>query len=299
MMNKKEIKNRVKPVLQYLEAGDTAAALALTKELLAPGEDATAYGTPVGKITAIAEEIGKFGQKRSDIVIPFLKELWRTGVREVRYCVGHAFGDMGKVNYREVLPEMYQLMPGVDWEALEAMAWGVGKMVSTNPEAVLPTLETWAGDENHWVRKSVSHAMVILYNKTKLDHLEDILAIMDILIRDHHNEVRKSIGFVFRSLCKKAPQRIVEFFTRWLESDDQYVRWNIANGSRNLGKEVLPVLEELARDSRKLVRRACASALKDIARKNPDVAPILESWVNHGDEGVKEVVAAALSYMKK
>jgi 3-methyladenine DNA glycosylase AlkD len=298
-VDKKEVQKLVEPVLKQLEAGDIDGALALTRELLAPGDDRTMHGTPVPFITKVGEAIGRFGRDHPAAVIPFLVKMWNTEGREERFSVGHSFGEIGKKHYEKVLPVMMELIPDVAWEALEGMAWGVGKMVIAHPDEVLPTLRQWAKHENHWVRKAVSHSMVIFLNTTKTSRLDDILGIMDVLIGDRHQEVRKSIGFVLRQVSRKAPLRVVEFFNGWLDNEDEYVRWNIANGSRNLGIEGMPVLRELARDERKFVRRASASALKDIARKHKDVAEALEDWTTDGDAGVREVAETALSYVKK
>ncbi len=298
-VDKAEVRERLGPVLEKLKEGDTAGALSLTSKILSPGEERTIHGTPVPFITRVGEEIGRFGREEPDVVIPFLVELWNTRGREERFSVGHAFGEIGKVHFQKVLPVMYECIPDVQWEALEAMAWGVGKMVIAHPDEVLPTLREWARDKNHWVRKAVSHSMVIFLNTTKTSRLEDILGIMDILIKDSHTEVRKSIGFVLRQVSRKAPQRMVQFFSKWIKEEDQYLRWNIANGSRNLGEEVLPILKELARDDRNFVRRASASALKDIARKHKGAAKLLEEWQQDPHEGVREAAATALSYVKK
>jgi 3-methyladenine DNA glycosylase AlkD len=298
-IDKKEIEKRVKPVLEKLQAGRLDEALSLTRKILYLGGERTVHGTPVPYITKIGEEIGTFGREHPDLVIPFLVKLWHTRGREERFSVGHGFGEIGKKHYQKVLPVMYECLADVQWEALEAMAWGVGKMVIAHPDEVLPHLREWARDDNHWVRKAVSHSMVIFLNRTKTSRLDDILGMMDILIKDDHPEVRKSIGFVLRQVSRKAPQRVVAFFSRWVGEEDQYIRWNIANGSRNLGKEVLPILKELARDGRKFVRRASASALKDIARKHEEVVKMLEEWQHDTDAGVGEAAATALGYVRK
>ena len=299
MIDLKVIKGQVQKILAKLQEKNVDDVFADIRKELSVEEGKSSRGTSISVIRMIGEEIGKYGQKHPDAVMSLLEKLWQTGGREERFCAGHAFGDMGKVHYQRVLPVMYVYLADVDWETLEAMAWGVGKIVSAHPAEVIPILKEWAEDRNRWVRKSVSHAMVILLNRTKKAGLDNIMSVMDILIKDDDEEVRKSIGFVLRQVSRLDPQCSAAFFDKWVKEEDQYIRWNIANGARNSGKEVLPVLKELAGDKRKFVRRASASALKDIARKHNEIAGIIAEWQNDPDEGVREVAAAALSYVKK
>ncbi len=165
-VNEQAVRRLVQPTLEKLDQGLLDEALALTRKLLAPGEERTMHGTPVPFITKVGEAIGEFGRDYPGLTIPFLVQMWDTRGREERFSVGHAFGEIGKI-------------------------------VIAHPD------------------------------------------------------------------------------------------------------EAMPVLKELARDSRKFVRRASASALKDIARKHEDVANELETWGGDPDDGVREVAAVALSFAKK
>ena len=107
-----------------------------------------------------------------------------------------------------------------------------------------------------------------------------------------------SCEFAVRPFIIRYGDRMLQQMYQWSLHDSHHVRRLASEGSRprlpwamalpalkKNPKSVLPILENLKKDSSEYVRRSVANSLNDIAKDNPDVViAIAKQWKGHGKE---------------
>jgi 3-methyladenine DNA glycosylase AlkD len=115
--------------------------------------------------------------------------------------------------------------------------------------------------------------------------------------------VRKNLGSyaIGDGLLRCYPRLTLRYLEKWVESEDEQVRWNVAMSFASYGgnkqwERALEILTRLATDERRYVWRAVASALRYIGRRRPEqVRLILEEWLH--DERLRRPAEVALKYI--
>lgn len=104
-----------------------------------------------------------------------------------------------------------------------------------------------------------------------------ILDVIEILLSDRSTYVRDNLGpFALGSaLIKYYPEQVLERLRRWVQADDEQVRWNVAmvfsaaDGAK-YAMAARDVLETLIADERPYVQKAVAKAMKNIRKRCPE-----------------------------
>lgn len=305
-MNKKlkkrigEVKELVRKALEKLEEEKKKESISILTTTMRDKQTATMLGTPLSILRTIGTTVGNAGKEKPSIFIPLLEEIWKNGKREERIVVTFAMGQIGKTSYKEVLSILLNLSRDVqDWEICDNLGcWGIGPIIVANPGKVLPGLKIWTKDKYKWTRRAAIASMYT-FIQSHPNMTDEVVGIIEPLMKDEDKDVQKGVSWIIREISQKDPQRTLQFMKEWLKEEAMNTRWIIANGSRKFGLEVIPLLKELAKDERKFVRRAAASALKDIGRSKNELIPILEGWNNDEDGYIKETANIALKYIRK
>lgn len=163
----------------------------------------------------------------------------------------------------------------------------------------------WRADDSVNVRRGVVLGMFFCLLIRK--HVPEVLDFVEPLLYDKERYVRVNLGPFLISLIgikNKGENKevVLNKLKEWSKIKDENVRWNVAMSlSASFGRahpgEALGILKPLAKDDRKFVWRAVASALKEIGRRNPDIVPTLETW--RKDPQLRETVERALYYVGK
>jgi hypothetical protein len=135
--------------------------------------------------------------------------------------------------------------------------------------------------------------------------VRQLLKMIKPLLYDSSVYVKKNLGpFVLgTSFLKRHPHLTFEYLWRWLSIHDENVRWNLAmsmsaSGGTSYPELALEYLAELGRDDSKLVWRAVASSLLNLARKRPEITlPIINTWLE--DEFLKRPAEVAKRFLNR
>ncbi|MBN2517398.1 MAG: DNA alkylation repair protein [Candidatus Altiarchaeota archaeon] len=163
----------------------------------------------------------------------------------------------------------------------------------------------WRADKSVNIRRGA--VMGMFFCKLIDKHVPEVLDFIEPLLHDRERYVRVNLGPFLISIIGlrnkgKYSELVFKKLREWSKIKDENVRWNVAMSlSASFGRaypeESLNILEPLARDERKFVWRAVASALKEIGRRNPgEVVPVLGKWKK--DPGLKECAERALHYIR-
>jgi 3-methyladenine DNA glycosylase AlkC len=180
-----------------------------------------------------------------------------------------------------------RLADDAHWEVREWAGSSAGELLAHHFDEVLPQVQAWARDESQFVRRAVDLAARGAADRRRLERCEPLLQLMDALVTDRADEVRRNTGpfAVGGSLLAAYPEQTLARVRRWAANEDEMSRWNAAmvftaaNARKHVGPG-LDVLSELARDQRRLVWMAVASALRHLVKRDPErVVPRLREWL--------------------
>jgi 3-methyladenine DNA glycosylase AlkD len=99
------------------------------------------------------------------------------------------------------------------WALVDPLAGDIaGRIALNEPRSAWPVIDTWAQDEDFWVRRSALLCLLpgIRANQPDLDRLDRYAATM---LGEKEFFIRKAIGWVLRELSKKDPA----YVTAWTE----------------------------------------------------------------------------------
>lgn len=180
-----------------------------------------------------------------------------------------------------------RLADDAHWEVREWAGSAAGDLLARHFDEVLPHVQAWARDESHFVRRAVDLAARGAADRRRPERCDPLLQLMDALVTDRAEEVRRNTGpfAVGGSLLAAYPEQTLARVRRWAANEDEMSRWNAAmvftaaNARKHVGLG-LDVLSELARDQRRLVWMAVASALRHLVKRDPErVVPLLREWL--------------------
>lgn len=198
-----------------------------------------------------------------------------------------------------LLPELYPAH-GKDVEALmvaladdphwEVRLWAGSlfeRLLTDHFDALYPRYERWRAHASPFVRVAIATSVMAKEQRGHGERAEPLLDLVEPLLSDEAHEVARNLGpfAVGAGLLRLFPKETLRRVRRWARSDDEQVRWNVAMVfvAAEARKHVdigLEVLSELARDPRRKVQQAAGSALRNLAKGEPDlVVPAVRGWL--------------------
>lgn len=203
----------------------------------------------------------------------------------------------------EALASLKELADDRSWEVRESAGAALGALLCASFERMLPVVRTWARDPSPSVRRAAIIAVMAAARSERFSNrMADILAVVESLLADRAEYVRRNLGPFAISSCigPHYPELVLSKLEEWAESPNEQVRWNAAMSfSQSFGKQEpargLDLLGRMASDPSRYVRTAVVSSATAVARKAPGVAlPVLREWARRGPAGRREVARVVL-----
>jgi hypothetical protein len=187
----------------------------------------------------------------------------------------------------EVMKILRRLSDDGNWEVREWAGSSAGEILAAHFEEMYPVVESWLDDPSQFVRRAVAIAAKGAADRIHPERAEPLLRLMDRLVTDRGEEVRRNTGpfAVGGNLLRRYPEQTLARIRRWAADGDEMSRWNaamvfVSAEARNHVDVALGVLSQLARDERRLVWMAVASALHNLVKRAPHrVIPELRTWL--------------------
>lgn len=237
---------------------------------------ATAHaGTANAKVKTTAIKMLKrhYSLRRDDLFQVAL-ELCQSGDATAEEVGVHLLPECYVNHPDTVVSVLHNLADSPNWEVREWVAGACGSILEQHFALFYPTIRTWAGDESDNVRRAVVLAVMYAGKSRKPEFAEPILEVVEVLLSDHSQYVRDNLGpFSLGSgLIKYYPEQVVERLHRWVQSEDEQMRWNLAMlfsaaDGAEYAVDAKNVLNTLRSDERPYVQRAVAKAMKNIDKR--------------------------------
>lgn len=175
-----------------------------------------------------------------------------------------------------VVQVLHHLANNENWEVREWVAGACGNVLEANFESVYPVMQLWAQDQSENVRRAVVLAAMYAGKSRKPEFIHPILDLLEPLLSDKSRYVRDNLGpfAIGSALIHYYPNQVLPRLQKWIQSDDEQVRWNVAMifsaaYGANYAMEARDVLEILLTDERPFVKKAVAKAMKNILKRCP------------------------------
>ncbi|MCH8814407.1 MAG: DNA alkylation repair protein [Chloroflexi bacterium] len=187
----------------------------------------------------------------------------------------------------DVMSTLRRLAHDDNWEVREWAAGAAGQVFGEHFDRALPTLESWSADSSQHVRRAAAVATMGAAHGDRPERCEPLFALLEKLLPDDAEEVRRNLGpfAIGGAMLRHYPEQTIARARNWAKSEDEMVRWNtamvfVAANAKDHIDDALDILSGLASDKRRLVWMAVSSALRNIAKRDPDrVVPILRTWL--------------------
>ncbi|MGB2696129.1 MAG: DNA alkylation repair protein [Dehalococcoidia bacterium] len=177
-----------------------------------------------------------------------------------------------------------------DDEHWETRLWAgdlVSNLLGRHFDQLYPVLQRWAVHESQFVRVAVATSVRDVAHKKHPERCGPLLDLIEPLVGDDAHEVQRNLGgyAVGGALLGMCPDETLTRVRKWARADDEATRWNTAMvfsaaPARKHVDSGLELLSDLARDGRKHVWQAVSTALRNLAKGDPErVAPVLRSWL--------------------
>ena len=205
------------------------------------------YGVPKPVLWVIALQVGKFIQKEPTKAEVLLKTIWNERSYEARQIAGKSMEKFGSKNPKLCLNFISSVLPDIDnWSVCDCLAmYGIEPIVYSNPQLVLPLSEKWVKDKNKWYRR---FGVVSLRGYKKIKATDKVFEVLDKVMEDNDQDVKKAVSWVLREITKKNPNEVVKFLTGWAKaSPSKNAKWIIKDGMKKLSageqKKILGLLD--------------------------------------------------------
>jgi 3-methyladenine DNA glycosylase AlkC len=186
----------------------------------------------------------------------------------------------------EALHLLQRLAGDVNSEVREWAGSAAGELLSRHFKEMHPVLVRWASDRSELVRRAVAIAVRGVTDSRRPERCDALFELIEPLVSDRAEYVRQNTGpFAVGKMLHHYPEATLRRVREWASRDDEMSRWNaamvfVSAAARNHVDSALDILSELARDERRLVRTAVASALRNLAKRDPGrVVPVLQKWL--------------------
>ena len=186
----------------------------------------------------------------------------------------------------DVMSTLRRIAQDDNWEVREWAAGAAGDILSAHFDGALPVLQSWSSDSSQHVRRAAAVATMGAAHSDHPERCKPLFALLERLLHDPAEEVRRNLGpfAIGGAMLRHYPNETIARAREWALSDDEMIRWNtamifVAANAKDHVDDALDILSGLASDGRKLVWMAVSSALRNLAKRDPDcVVPILRTW---------------------
>ena len=221
-------------------------------------------------------ELFRWGADLADHASPNAREL-------ASIIVPQTYADRGE----DAMSTLHRLAHDDNWEVREWAAGGAGQILDEHFDRAMPTLASWSTDPSQHVRRAAAVATMGAAHADRPERCEPLFALLEPLLTDDAEEVRRNLGpfAIGGAMLRHYPEQTIARARRWAQSEDEMVRWNtamvfVAANAKDHIDDALDILSGLASDGRKRVWMAVSSALRNIAKRDPDrVVPVLRTWL--------------------
>jgi hypothetical protein len=163
----------------------------------------------------------------------------------------------------------------------------MARAIRSSFKANLRYLRAWSRHPDPSVRRQVIIATVAVADSRHADWAKPLLDLLEPHLSDRDPYIRRNLGpfALGQGLLRVYPEASLERFAKWLGSDDEIVRWNIAMAFTGpiAGLHcdgALEILRVLASDPRRFVWGAAAMSLRNLLELRPQRAePVLQEWM--------------------
>jgi len=284
---------------EVVRRGDPGALVAALEK------EKKSSGTPPGRVkSAAVRAILDTSDGPSD-AYRWARELARMGeasARDLAAMIIAALIPPMKPHKDEELERLVlRLADDEHWETRESAAGILARALSSDFEGSYAMLSRWTRHPSENARRAVAVGVKLAAKERAPGRGTRYLDLIEPLLGDRAPYVRKNLGpfAIGDALLRYYPRETLDRLTRWADEEPEEVRWNVAmvfsaaEGAKHAA-DALRILERLATDERRFVRRAVASALKKLAKRRPDeVIPVLRGWTD--DCRRKELAEAVLN----
>jgi 3-methyladenine DNA glycosylase AlkD len=227
----------IKEVYKGLEKGDTQHVMSIINAYLEREKTDKLKLTPTPLLNSIGDGLGEMliGKEWS---FDRLMDLWREGKRDERLIVVNALGRLSMVDYKNSKSFVLNILNDLsDWEICDQLALRVVvNLAVQNENEMFSLMEEWIKSRNKWVRR-LAVATIPPYIRRKKRGSKMCLQILNKVMKEEDEDVKKAIGWALREVTKKDPESVFKFLQKWAKVKDKNVRAIIKAGMKKLQKE--------------------------------------------------------------
>lgn len=158
--------------------------------------------------------------------------LWEGQHREEKYLAINYAESFSQFIVPQALPTYEQMVrDGQWWDFVDPIASNLyGPVLLNNEDLVRPTIETYVGDEDFWIRRVALLAHLKHKKQTRHEHLFDYCTA---LAPEREFFIRKAIGWILREYSKSEPQRVLKYLR---QNEDKLSNLSLKEGAKHLTK---------------------------------------------------------------
>ncbi|MFU8770870.1 MAG: DNA alkylation repair protein, partial [Anaerolineales bacterium] len=188
---------------------------------------------------------------------------------------------------QEVVEILTRIADDQNWEVRESAGHVFLQLLKSNPADAFPLLEQWVCHPSENLRRAAAITIKKVAKERRIEWGARLLDLIEPLLSDHSIYVRKNLGAfaIGDGLLRYYPELTLERLRIWATWEDEQVRWNVAmvfsaaEGAKHMDEAII-ILDRLARDERRYVWRAVASAMRSLGRRSPErIMPVLKRWL--------------------
>ena len=173
------------------------------------------------------------------------------------------------------------------WGVKEEVTWAYAEILERDFEGIYPVFQEWTQHSSENIRRAIVIAAKRVGKSRKEEFAHPLFQLLEPLLSDRSVYVRKNLGpfALGDGLLRYYPKQGFWFLWKWMETNDEQIRWNIAmslssTAGAQYADQAIEILSELALDNRRYIWRAVASAMRELVRRRPSVTlPVLRGWL--------------------
>lgn len=200
---------------------------------------------------------------------------------------------------QEVCEIMAHIAGDPHWEVRESASHVLLQLVKIDFNEAYSILQQWVTHPSEYMRRAVALSVKKIGKERHPYWGGPLLDLIEPLLYDRSVYVRKNLGAfaIGDGLLRYYPELTLERLYSWSALEDEQVLWNVAmvfsaaEATKHLD-EALAILASLARDKRRYVWRAVASAIRNLGRRKPErVIPVIMDWMDDPHRALPAEVA--------
>jgi 3-methyladenine DNA glycosylase AlkD len=179
-----------------------------------------------------------------------------------------------KFDKKETKEILLKIADSDNWEVREYAAGAFINVLKQNPD-LYKTMLSWAKHKSENIRRAVVFSAVAFSDEKDISKLSNAFAILEPLMSDSSGYVKKNLGpFILGShLGNHHPEETFNQLKKWLKSNNEHVKWNIAMTFNNsfgnkYPEKALEFLKVLSKEKNKVVSRSVISTLRHLNKRH-------------------------------